>query len=181
MDRNKLQNYIINCNNLHLTASKPTGKTIGLISETTFEQNIIKCILKNYPYLCIRLVRSKNHNAKSTFKENFKPTQQKCRRVPLHPLERVEKELENLIEYKQTMRLEKCSDKYFMSPVVITVKKYKSFKIALDSKQLKELIHKNKYQMQSIDQPIDAVATHISERSTKNQWYNIYIFSDIFT
>ena len=65
------------------------------------------------------------------------------------------------------MRLEKCSDEYFMSPV-IAVQKYKSVKIALDSKQLNDAIHKNKHQMQSIDQLIDAVATHISERSTQN-------------
>ena len=54
--------------------------------------------------------RSKNHPAKSTFKENFKPTQHKGRRVTLHLLERIEKELKNLIADKQIMRLEKCSD-----------------------------------------------------------------------
>ena len=64
------------------------------------------------------------------------------------------------------MRLEKCSDEYFISPVVITVKKDKSVKIALDSKELSDAIHKNKYQMQSIDHLIDAVANYVSERST---------------
>ena len=65
------------------------------------------------------------------------------------------------------MRLEKCSDEYFISPVVITVKKDKSVKIALDSKELNDAIHKNKYQMQSIDHLIDAVANYVSERSTE--------------
>ena len=82
---------------------------------------------------------------KITFKENCKPKQHKGRRVPLHLLERVEKELENLIEDKQIKRLVKCSDKYFISPVVITVKKDKSVNIALDSKELNDAIHKNKY------------------------------------
>ena len=108
-----------------LTATKPTGKTINLISDTSTEQNIIKWIFKKYPHLCTQLERSKNHVAESTFKENFTPTQQKCRRVPLHLLERVEQELEKLIEDKQIMRLEKCSDEYFISSVVITVKKDK--------------------------------------------------------
>ena len=40
------------------------------------------------------------------------------------------------------MRLEKCSDEYFISPVVITVKKDNSAKIALDSKKLNVAIHK---------------------------------------
>ena len=105
--------------------------------------------------------------AKSTFKENFIPTQHKGRRVPLHLLERVEQELEKLIEDKQIMRLEKCSDEYFISRVEITVKKDKSVKIALDSKELNDALHKNKYQMQSIDHLIDAVANYISERSTE--------------
>ena len=114
--------------------------------------------------------------AKSTFKENFKPTQHKGRRVSLHLLERVEKKLENLIEDKQTKRLEKCSDEYFINPVVITMKKDKSVKIALDSKELNDAIHKNKYQMQSIDHLIDAVAAYIPERSNQN---GIFYFSKI--
>ena len=79
--------------------------------------------IQKYPHLCTRLGRSKNHMAKSIFKENFTPTQHKGRRVPLHLLERVEQELEKLIQNKQIIRLENCSDEYFISPVVITVKK----------------------------------------------------------
>ena len=105
--------------------------------------------------------------AKSIFKENFTPTQHKGRRVPLHLSERVEQELEKLIEVKQIIRLENCSDEYFITPVVTTVKKDKSIKIALDSKELDDAIHKNKYQMQSIDHLIDTVANYISERSTE--------------
>ena len=66
------------------------------------------------------------------------------------------------------MRLEKGSDKNFASPVVITVKKDKYIKIALDSKELNDAIHKNKYQMQSIVHLIDAVATYISDSSNQN-------------
>ena len=51
-----------------------------------------------------------------------------------------------------------------MSPVVLTVKRDKSVKIFLDSKTLNDAIHKNKYQMQSIDHLIEEVATYISER-----------------
>ena len=97
-------------------------------------------------------------------KENFKPIQQKGRRVSLHLLDKVEAELEKLIQDKQIIRLDKCSDEHFISPVVLTVKHDKSVKIALDSKKLNDAIHKNKYQMQSIDHLIDEVANHISER-----------------
>ena len=97
---------------IHFTATKPTGKTIGLISDTTTEQNVIKWIFKKNPHLCTHLGRSKNHMAKSTFKENFIPTQHKGRRVPVHLLERVEQELEKLKEDKKTIRLEKSSEEY---------------------------------------------------------------------
>ena len=60
-----------------LTASKNTGKKILQISDTSIESNIIKWILKKYPKLCTRLGKSKNHMAKPTMKENFKPVKQK--------------------------------------------------------------------------------------------------------
>ena len=113
---------------------------------------------------------------KSTFKEYFTPTQHKARRVPLHLLERLEQELEKLMEDKQITRLEKCSNENFISPVVITVKKDKSVKIPLDLKELNYAIHKNKYQKQSIDHLIDAVADYVSEWSTEQ---GIFYFSKI--
>ena len=64
---------------IQLTATKPTGKIIGLISITSTEQNIIKWIFKKYPHLCTHLGRSNNHMAKSTFKEDFTPTHHKRR------------------------------------------------------------------------------------------------------
>ena len=139
------------------------------------KKNITKWIFKKYPHLCTRLGRSKNHIAKSVFRENHNPNQQKGR-VPLHLLEKVEKELDKLIHDKQIIRLEKCPDDVYISPVVITVKKDKSVKLALDSKKLKKAIHKNNYQMQSIDHLIDAVALYISERQ---KFPGTYWFSKI--
>ena len=40
---------------IRLTATKPTGKTIGIISDTSTEQNIIKWIFKKYSHICTRL------------------------------------------------------------------------------------------------------------------------------
>ena len=77
-------------------------------------------------------------------------------------MEKVEHELQKLIEDKQIIRLEKCPDDLFISPVVITVKKDKSIKITLDSKVLNKTIHKNKYQMQSIDHLTDSLAMQIA-------------------
>ena len=101
---------------------------------------------------------SKNHIDKPTFKQYFKPTQHKGRRVPLHLVDNVEKELKKLIDNKQIIKLENCSDEYFISPVVITVKNDNTKKLALVSKELNDAIHKNKYHMQSIDHLMDTIS-----------------------
>ena len=149
-----------------LSAQKKPGKTINIITNIQTEKNIIKWIFQKYPHLCTRLGRSKNHIAKSIFKSQYKPSQHKGRRVPLHLLDKVGQELQNLIDEKQIIKLDKCSDELFISSVVITVKKDKTVKIALDSKKLNDAIHKNKYQMQSIDHLMDSVAVFISEKKT---------------
>ena len=101
-------------------------------------------------------------------------TQHKGRRVSLHLIEEVEDELQKLIEAKQIIRLEKCRDDLFISPVVITVKKDKSIKIALDWKELNKAIHKNKYQMQSIDHLTDSLAMQIASNKNKEgpRWFS---------
>ena len=150
-----------------LNASKNTVEPVNFISDLQTERIIIKWVFQKYPHLCICLGRSKNHLAKSIFKSEYTRSQDKGRRVPLHLIEKIENELKKLIDEKQIIKLEKCSDELFISPVVITVKKDKSVKIALDSKKLNDAIHKNKYQMQSIDHLLDSVAVYISERKNK--------------
>ena len=150
-------------NTLRQKSNNSPGNNNNSISSIETEQNIIKWKYNKYPLLCTRLGKSKNHVAKSIFKQNHTPIQQKGRRVPLHLLEKVEIELEKLIQDKQITKLYKCPDDLFVSPVVITVKKDKSVKIALDSKKLNKTIHKNKYQMQRTDHLVDAVALYITQ------------------
>ena len=105
-------------------------------------------------------------------KKEKTPTQHKGRRVPLHLVEKVEMELQKLIDDNQIIRFEKCPDDLLISPVAITVKKDKSIKIALDSKELNEAIHKNKYQMQSIDHLTDSLAMQISaNKLNEGPWW----------
>ena len=118
------------------------GYWINSISTIEREKNMIKRIYKKYPHLSNRLGKSKNHIDKSNFKQNDIPKQQKGRRLTLHLLEKVEPELDKLIQDTQIIKLEKCPDDLFVSPVVTTVKKNKSVKIALDSKRkIKKATH----------------------------------------
>ena len=104
---------------------------------------------------------------KTQFIEEFEPVQQKGRRIPTHLQERVEGELNKLIEQKHIIKLDKCSDKQFISPIVITVKKVQTVKLALDSKKINKFIHKNKYQMPNIDLLLDNIAQVLKTDKTK--------------
>ena len=53
------------------------------------------------------------------------------------------------------MKLEKCDEDCFISPIVMTREKDGSNKLALDSKLLNDQIFKNKYQMPNIHELID--------------------------
>ena len=133
-------------------------------------------IINKFPHLCSRLGKSKNHIAKSTLKQDISPYQHKGRRVPLHLTEKVDKEIQHLLNTKQIIKLEKRSDQIFISPVVITVKHDQSIKLALDSKLLNDAFDKNKYQMQSIDNLMASVAKYISDKKNKQ---GSFLFSKV--
>ena len=65
---------------------KSPVNTINSITSIETEKNIIKWIYNKYPHLCTRLGKSKNHFAKSIFKQNHTPIQQRGGRAPLHLL-----------------------------------------------------------------------------------------------
>ena len=68
-------------------------------------------------------------------------------------------------------KLSSCTDKHFISPIVITVKKDQSIKLALDSKVLNKAIHKNKYQMPNIDMLTDTISQHLTNTQNGQQTY----------
>ena len=117
--------------------------------------------MEQFPHLCTRIGKSNNHIAKSDIKNDIFPTQLKRRSVPLRLTDKMDKEIKYLLDTKQIIKLDKCCDAVFISPIVITVKHDKSKKLALHSQLLNEAINKNKYQIKSIDNLMDAVAKKI--------------------
>ena len=103
----------------------------------------------------------------TTFLQEFKALQEKGRRIAIHIQEKVEREIRFLIDQGHIIKLEKCSDQHFISPIVITVKKDQSIKLAMDSKQINKKIHKNKYQMPNKDVLLDNVAQSAQEGHKK--------------
>ena len=142
---------VVNANTVNLMGQDILGKLGFTLSQNkgTHINNInldnrpeIK-IINKFPHLCTRLGKSKNHIAKSTLKQDISPYQHKGRRVPLHLTEKVDTEIQHLLNTNQIIKLEKCSDQVFISPVVITVKHDQSIKLALDSKLMNDAIDKS--------------------------------------
>ena len=95
------------------------------------------------------------------------PLKQKGRRIPVHFQERVEGELNKLMDQNHIIKLDECSDQQFISPIVITVKKDQTVKLPLDSKKINKFIHRNKNQMPNIELLLDNIAQVV--KSDKSQ------------
>ena len=84
------------------------------------------------------------------------------RKVPINLQQKAKIELKKLLNEGHIEKLSTFSDQFFVSPVVITVKKDQSIKMVLDSKILNKAIHKNKYQMPNIDSLIQTISQTLS-------------------
>ena len=115
---------------------------------------IKRSLAKEFPDLISRIGKFKNHTVNSKFHKNYRVTHQKGRKLPIHLQPKVKIELKKLLKEGHIEKLTNCSDQFFISPIVITVKNDQSIKITLDSKILNKAIHKNKYQMPKIDSNI---------------------------
>ena len=145
------------------------GNRVNNISSPEFKEQIAK----TFPELISRIGRSKNHVAKSKFHKDFPPRHQKSRGISINLQEKVNIELKKLLDEKHILKLSSCPDKYFISPIVVIVKKDQTIKLALDSKVLNKAIHKNNYQMPNIDTLIESISQQIS--APASQKHNVFL------
>ena len=88
----------------------------------------------------------------------------KWRRLPLQLQEAVDQEIDKLLADGHMQRVERIKDEVFIQPVVITVTRDKSLKIALDAKSLNNAIQKAKYQMPNLENLTEQVAEIINSK-----------------
>ena len=147
---------------------KPTLNTplpVASIGELSLSPTSCPSLARTeFPQLLSRKGRFQNYVVRSKFQPNFQAKQHKGRRIPLALQQRVAAELDRLISEGHVERLQGCTGDQFISPIVKTVKRDGSLKLALDSKELNKHIIKNKYQMPTIDDLIDRLAEIIHSR-----------------
>ena len=113
----------------------------------------------------------RDHTVKSEFKPEAKITQQKGRRVPIQLQDPVQEAIERLLNEGHIEKVTDVTDKQFIQPVVITVKRDKSVKIALDARALNNELIKDKYQMPNLELLVDMVAEQLDNSTSGQAWY----------
>ena len=96
-------------------------------------------------------------------KKDAKPIQQKGRPVPIHFQKSVREELEKLIKSGHLEKTDETTENCFISPAVITIKKDKSVKIALDSRNLNEACIKRKAAMPNMEELVSKISARITD------------------
>ena len=129
---------------------------------------IKQSLAKKFPELILTIGKSKHHTVNSKSHRNYRVTHQKGTKVPIHLQPKVKIELKKLLNEGHIENLSNCSDQFFISPIVITVRKDQSIKIALDSKILNKAIHKNKSQTPNIDSLIQIISQNNVKRTARN-------------
>ena len=133
------------------------------------EKKILK--LKNeFKDLFYNNTEIKDLEVKIDLKEDAKIIQQKGRPVPIHLQNQVAEEIKRLIKNGYLERATEITEDCFVSPAVITVKKDKSMKIALDSRKLNEATNKKKAQMPNMEELISRISRKISEEQEGEIW-----------
>ena len=105
----------------------------------------------------------KNLSVKIQLKEGAQIIQQKARPIPIHLQDQVALDLKRLIKHGYLERATENTEDCFVIPAVITVKKDKSIKIALDSRKLNEITIKRKAQMPNMEELISRISRKIYE------------------
>ena len=104
------------------------------------------------------------------FKQNAKITQQKGRKIPIQLQDAVQAEIDRLLE-RHIEKVNEITNKQFIQPVVITVKKDKSVKIALDARARNNEFVKDKYQMPNLEHLVDLVAEQLDNEEQGKALY----------
>ena len=130
-----------------------------------------KQFVKDFPKLFSRKGKIKNHQVKINLKNEARVSQQKGRRIPIQLQKAVDDEIKRLLKEGHIEKIDEIKDNVFIQPTVITVKKDRSVKKALDARALNKAIDKDKYQMPNLENLLDMVAEKLDSEDGE-AWYS---------
>ena len=146
---------------------KKGGKynSINLVNNVTkeTENKWTKEMKLEFPDLFERRGKVKQHKIHARLHKDTVVKQQKGRRVPIQLQDAVNKEINRLIQEGHIVKVQEIKEDVFLQPTVITVKKDRSVKIALDARELNKNVVKDKYPMPNLDNLMDMIAEHVEQ------------------
>ena len=111
----------------------------------------------NFKY-CSKEAEVEKLSNKKRIKKEARITEQRGRRIPIQLQKAVDSEIQRLLREGHIEGVNDIKDAAFMQPTVITVKKDRSVKIALDARALNHAIDKDKYQMPNLENLLGMVS-----------------------
>ena len=154
MIQNSVVESVINV--IEKKGEKPSQKTKALANE--------------FPNLFLRNGKIKDHKTKIKMKEDASISQQNGIRIPIQIQKAVDWEIKRLSKEGHIERVDEIKDDVFIQPTVITVKKDRSIKIALDARALNKALD-NKYQMRNLEILMEMFAERL-DNSNGEVWYS---------
>ena len=115
----------------------------------------------------------KNIEVKIQIKPGCYPIQQKARPIPYHLQKDVKNELDQLIKSGHLEQLETVEEDCFVSPLVITVKKEKTVKIALDARKLNDSCVKKRPHMPNMEELLIKISAKLSKNDYDPIWISV--------
>ena len=82
-------------------------------------------------------------------------------------------DLDKLLSEGHITKLDKCTSDCFIAPIVITVKKGDSIKLALDAKPINRQLYRSKYQMPNVDEIIDGVSQIVTAKTQGMLYFTV--------
>ena len=104
-------------------------------------------------------------------KEDSSISQQMGRKIPIRMQKAVYSEIKRFLKEGHIERVDEIKDHVFIQPTVITVKKDRSVKIALDARALNKAIVVDKYQMPNWENLMEIIAERL-DISNGEVWYS---------
>ena len=90
--------------------------------------------------------------------------------------DKVKGEMKKLINRGHIEMQDDCSDIYFVSPIVITIKKDGLVKLGFEAGKLNKHVNKKKSQKLKIEEVMDRIGQTISERKNDDVFFGLQIY-----
>ena len=140
--------------------------SIMRITETEMDEEGQR-VSENFPKLFLREGKINKFKLTTQFEPNMKPSQQRGRRIPIQLQEAVNEEINRMIKKGKIEKVKVIKEDVFIHPTVITVKKDRSVKIAIDTRKMNDTMEIETKQLPDVEKSIDLIMKKLEKEEEK--------------